>query len=154
MYRPKKYTPALLCAWLLASVSIHAQVTNSLRLTSLDAVSGGWRLGWPALGTNSAYSVQFQDTVQDQIWRLSDSPVPLPVSSNAWLSPNLTNSSRFFRVIGVPAANRGRIVSVNLSNTLSTATLAFLFSLAGVTITPQYDVQMYRVIYETIDPNG
>lgn len=154
MYRPKVYKAAWLCAWLMASASIHAQVTNSLRLTSLNAVSGGWRLGWPALGTNSSYSVQFQDTVEDEIWRLSDSAVPLPVSSNSWLSPNLTNSTRFFRVIGVAAADRGRIISVNLSNTLSTATLTFLFGLAGVNITPQYDVQLYRVIYETIDPSG
>jgi hypothetical protein len=143
-----------MCGWLIAAISIHAQVTSSFHLTSLDAVSGGWRLAWPALGTNSAYSIQFQDSPEDQIWRLADSPVPFPVSSNTWLSSDLTNTSRFFRVVGVPGATRGRVISVNLSNTLSTATLTFLFSLAGVNITPQYDVQMYQVVYETIDPTG
>jgi hypothetical protein len=62
--------------------------------------------------------------------------------------------NRFFRVIGVPAARRGAILSAALSRTLTKATLAFLFGLAGVNITPQYDVQCYDVVYETIDPLG
>lgn len=154
MHRIKSVRFVVLFGWFLSGICAPAQSMPQLHITGLKQVTGQWLLSWPGLGSNSAYSVQFQDRPQDQIWRLTDSTAPFPLSSNAWLSPKLTNSSVFFRVLGVPAANRGAIVSVNLSNTLSTTTLSFLFAVAGVNITPQYSVQLYRVVYETIDPNG
>jgi pimeloyl-ACP methyl ester carboxylesterase len=98
--------------------------------------------------------VQFQDTLQDGIWRIPDFSTPYPISSNAWLASSTTNATRFFRVLPVPAAQRGKLISASLSNTLSTATLAFLFNAAGVPITPQYSVRLYKVVYETITPLG
>jgi hypothetical protein len=143
----------LLVIWLLASIPSQAQTTTDFRLTSVSALGEGVRLSWPAL-TNSAYTVQFQDSVEDVIWRLPDSSSPFPLSSNTWTSSALTNSAEFFRVLGVPAAQRGKLISGSLSNSYSVGTLSFLFSLAGVSITPQYGVQTYKLVYETIDPLG
>jgi pimeloyl-ACP methyl ester carboxylesterase len=131
----------------------HAQTTNSFEITQLSANSNGWRLAWPQT-TGKAYTVQFQDTLADGIWRLPVSDVPFPTSSNQWLDRAVTNSTRFYRVIEVPSTTRGKLLSVTLSNTLSTLQLAFIFNIAGVPITPQYNVRLYKVVYETISPLG
>jgi hypothetical protein len=93
--------------------------TNAVRLTDLQATSEGLHLSWSPGAAGSAYTVQFQDTLQDGIWRIPDSSTPFPISSNAWLAPSTTNATRFFRVLPVPAAQRGKLISASLSNTLS-----------------------------------
>jgi hypothetical protein len=143
-----------LLALTAAGVPVSAQVTGSLTITNLVETAGGWRLGWESAGTGVAYTVQFQDTLQDGIWRSPASSVPFPVASNQWLDAVSTNAARLYRVVGVPAAQRGKVLALNYSNTLTTANLAFLFRLAGVPITPQYNVRLYKVDYETITPLG
>lgn len=139
-------------AWLAcAGLSATAQSAPSFFLTSTGS---GLQLGWPAGPASSAYTIQFQDTLTDGIWRRPDSPVPFPLSSNSWLDPGGLGSGRFYRLVTVPAAQRGKLLSATLSNTLSTATLAFLFNAAGVTITPQYSVRLYKLDYETVTPLG
>ena len=51
----------------------------------------------------------------------------------------------------MPEAARGKLLSVTYSNTLSISNLAFLLA---VGITPQYNVRLYKVDYETITPLG
>lgn len=133
--------------------SIVVQAQN-LSITNFAASGNGWHLAWPPLGKGTAYTVQFQDALQDVIWRLPASESPFPTNSNQWVDRTVSNSSRFYRVIGVPEAARGKLLSVVLSNTLSAAQLTFLFSLAGVPITPQYNVRLYKIDYETISPLG
>ncbi|HLH53614.1 MAG TPA: lipase family protein [Verrucomicrobiae bacterium] len=142
----------LACSIYLAFAGLaHAQSVPVAKAT----FSGlGVLLNWTSTNAGSAYSVQFQDTLADGIWRRPESPVPFPVLSNSWSDFSITNQSRFYRVVSVPVAQRGRILSVSLSNTLSTATLAFLFNAAGVSITPQYSVRLYKLDYETISPLG
>jgi hypothetical protein len=130
------------------------QTTNTLQFSSVQHAASGWQLSWPSADTGVAYTVQFQDTLQDGIWRIPDLFAPFPTASNSWLDSNTTNSLHFFRVIGVAAAQRGKVLSVTLSNTISAASLAFLFQLAGVPVTPQYDVNLYKVVYETVTPLG
>ena len=142
------------CLLTLATLSGFGQTNNTFQFSSLVHTAAGWQLGWPSLGAGTAYSVRFQDTVQDGIWRTPDSAVPFPVASNSWLDVSTTNSARIFRVIGVPAANRGKLVSSTYSNTVTAVTLGFLFKAAGIPITPQYDVRQYKLIYETITPLG
>ena len=80
--------------------------------------------------------------------------MPFPVASNQWLDPVTTNVARLYRVVAVSPAERGKVLSVAYSNTLSVATLAFLFDQAQIPITPLYDVALYKVDYETISPLG
>jgi len=146
--------PSWLGAILLLTFSAHAQSANTLQITVAQPTSAGQRLDWPSTGPNSAYTVQFQDFVQDSIWRIPESATPFPVSTNTWLDQSITNATRLFRVVSVPAAERGKIISANFSNTLTAATLALLFQFAGLTNVPEYDVSMYKIVYETITPLG
>jgi len=137
-----------------AAVPVSGQVTGSLAITNLAQVEGGWLLGWHSSLTGAAYTVRFQDTLQDGVWRSPASSVLFPVASNQWFDAVGTNAARLYQVVGVPAAERGKVLAVNYSNTLSAATLAFLFDFAGIPITPQYNVRLYKVDYETITPLG
>jgi hypothetical protein len=139
---------------LLVARSSNAQTNAAFLLSSPSSLGTVWQLIWPTNGTGVAYTVQYQDTVQDGIWRSPDSPVPFPLSSNAWFDLSTSNSARFYRVLSVPAAQRGKLLSASISNTLSTTTLAFLFSAAGLNITSQYNVRLYKLVYETITPLG
>lgn len=123
-------------------------------VTNFHRSGPGWELRWQASPPGTAYTVQFQETLQDGIWRLPGSDVPLPVSTNRWLSAASTNASAFYRVVGVPAANRGKLISTTYSGTLPTVLISFLFSQAGITNVPQYSVREYKVVYETITPLG
>ena len=109
---------------------------------------------WGAPASGPAFTVQFQDTLQDGIWRAPATAMPFPVASNQWLDPVTTNVARLYRVVAVSPAERGKVLSVAYSNTLSVATLAFLFNDAQIPITPLYDVALYKVDYETISPLG
>lgn len=144
--------PVLLAA--LAALSVRAQPASSLAITNFYGTSNGWVLAWPPSAIGTAYTVQFQDTLQDGIWRLPTSGAPFPLASNQWLDAWTTNSSRFYRVLGVPAAQRGMVISATLANRYSASELSILFNFAGVPITPQYDVRLYKLDYETITPWG
>jgi len=144
----------LLLLFVLLGLSSRAQTATTLQLAPPSQGGSGLQLSWPSSGAGFDYTVQFQDSPLDFIWRSPGSAVEFPVSSNSWSDFYSTNLTRLYRVVSVPAAERGKIISVTLSNTLTTANLALLFGLAGVSITPQYDVGLYKVVYETIDPLG
>jgi pimeloyl-ACP methyl ester carboxylesterase len=138
----------------IVAISAQAQTSNSFRVTQLDAKTNGWHLTWPQAATDKAYTVQFQDTLADEIWRLPRSEIPFPLASTEWLDPATTNSSRFYRVVELPSATRGKLLSVIQSNTLSTLQLALIFSFGGIPVTPRYNVREYKIVYETITPLG
>lgn len=137
-----------------ASHSALGQASSSVQITNLQSSAEGWSLGWQSAATGTAYTVQFQDTLQDGIWRTPVSSVPFPVESHNWFDAANTNQARFFRVVSVPAAERGKLLSATLNSTLSTITLAFLFQAANVPITPQFNVRLYKIDYETVTPLG
>jgi hypothetical protein len=143
---------SLLFAFALAGQSLLAQSPTTVQLSAAGQGSPAWQLAWPSSGTGVAYTVQYQDSLLDGIWR--GAPAPIPLSTNAWIDESTNHSARFYRAVTVPAAERGKIISVTLSNTLTTSSLAFLFGLAGIPITPQYNVLLYKVDYETVDPLG
>ena len=146
---------ALFLAFATAKFSIFAQIINQPEITSLQSMSNGWCLGWHSSSTGTAFTVEFQDyLLQDVIWRIPASRDPFPLASNGWFDFTITNHARYYRVLEVPAAQRGKIISATLSTTLTTGTLSLLFTLAGVPITPQYNVLLYKIDYETITPLG
>jgi pimeloyl-ACP methyl ester carboxylesterase len=139
----------------IAVVAAQAQTSNSFRISQLAETTNGWHLTWPQTGAGKAFTVQFQDALADGIWRLPPSNIPFPTTTAEWLEPATTNSSRFYRVVELPAANRGKLLSVTASNTLTTAQLVLLFNFfGGIPITPQYSVTQYKIVYETITPLG
>ena len=139
---------------LAAAAPAHGQVTGSVQITNLQATAEGWWLGWSAASTGAAFTVQYQDTLQDGIWRSPFTTTPFPVASNQWLDIVTTNASRLYRVVAVSPAERGKVWSFTYSSTLPASLIAALFSYAGVPLTPVYDVALYKIDYETITPLG
>lgn len=107
---------------------------------------------WQHAATDAAYAIHFQDQLDDGIWRLAPSDDPFPVEGDRWLSPPVTNAARFYRLSAVPAAERGKVLSATLAGTMSAVLLDYIFDQAGIPVTPQYDVRIYTVLYETIAP--
>ena len=81
-------------------------------------------------------------------------PSPYPTPTNWWADPSTTNLARFYRVVAVPATQRGTIISSSLVTNASAAYLTLLFNFGNVPITPQYNVQLYKIVYHTISPLG
>ncbi len=134
---------------------VGAQTTNSFRVSQVRPFAGGVQLQWSSSSTGMAYTVQFQDTLADGVWRLAPAEQPWPTPLTQWFdAQSAGKSTRFYRVLTVPTAQRGKLISATLSTTMSALQLAFLFSFAGIAVTPQYDVQLYKVVYETITPWG
>jgi pimeloyl-ACP methyl ester carboxylesterase len=131
-----------------------AQMPAPLRITRFAAGSNGLALSWSPADSNSAYTVQFQDTLQDGIWRRPYSARALPLSSTDWTDASPTNASRFYRVLPVPAAVRGRVLSVTNLGTVTADLLTFLFNVAKIPIAAQYDVLCFKIHYETVDTLG
>lgn len=151
-----RYFAALALLLAVASWRTSAQSSNSLRVAQIKTAGNGLQLQWTnSSSTGLAYTVQFQDTLTDGIWRLPASAQPWPTPLTGWTdAPTAGNASRFYRVLAVPAAQRGKIISATLASSLTTFQMAFLFNAAGIPITPQYPVQLYKVVYETITPWG
>jgi len=155
MIRLKPLGKTLLVLALLAGPNrLMAQTTNSVRITTLAPTTNGWWLSWESATNTSVFTVQYQDTLQDGVWRMPASPTLFPVASNEWTDLSTTNPTRFYRVLAVPPAERGKLMSSNLVTTYTAGTLAVLFGAVGVPIVPQYDVRCHKLIYETVDPWG
>jgi hypothetical protein len=135
--------------------SVSAQGTTPLEITNTYRAASGMVLEWTTAGTNVAYTVQGRDGMTASLWLLPPSTNPWPIEARSWTeSSPPTNSSRFYRVIAVPLAQRGKLIGNQAGSLLTTNSIAFLLSGAGVPLAPQYPVQLYKLVYETIDPLG
>lgn len=74
----------------------------------------------------------------------------------SWLDGRLAEGDgRVFRVVATaPEVPRGRLISAEKTAGYTTSQLAFLFAFGGVPLTPQYNVDVYKLVYETVDPWG
>lgn len=145
---------ALALAALTAFVC-RAQNDGSLLITHAHQTPTGMALAWSDAGSNVAYTVQTREGLGDGLWLLPPSPHPWPVAETAWIEAAPSAApARFYRVLAVPAAQRGKVLSSQTNTVWSAGFLGFLFAQAGVPVTPQYDVATYRLVYETIDPLG
>jgi hypothetical protein len=129
---------------------LHTNVA-ALSLTNIALPSGGAAVLWEQ-SPGTAYTVQYQSSLEDGVWR-----VPLlldyPVLSNRWdYSP--TKRSEFYRVTAVPAPQRGELRSGTLRMTLGFTELNVLFALARIPLAPQYPAVLHKITYETVDPTG
>jgi hypothetical protein len=132
----------------------HAQ---DLRFTTSIQTTNGFSMQWSKGVAGQAYTLQSRDRMINSIWLTLDSPQPWPTVQTQWNDTILsTQLMRLYRVVAVPPATRGKLLSANLVgfSPYSTSTLNLLFGLYGVKITAQYGVNWYQVVYETIDPLG
>ena len=57
-------------------------------------------------------------------------------------------------MLAVPAAQRGKVLSVSAPTTYTKFIIGLIFAGQGIPIAPQYDVTVRDVVYETITPDG
>ena len=138
----------------LCTISVQAQPLTSPKITQLERSANGWSLTWAHDAPDTEYTVQFQETLEDGIWRIPQGAKPFPIPGHTWTDLDAGQAMRFYRVVGVPAAERGNILSINHDNTASASLLQVLINQQGVPITAQYNVRMYTLVYETITPMG
>lgn len=133
-----------------------AHGASIVQVTNVSHALAGPRFEWTSPGTGMVYTVQFRDAVIDDVWRLAPAEQPWPIALTNWTDTSVpTGTARFYRVVAVPVAQRGKLTPPTLSSTMSTPQIAFLLSAAGITtITPQFSVRLYKVAYETITPLG
>ena len=125
------------------------QITNTL------ASATEFTLTWTSAGAGQAYSVQSRPSLTDGPWLTLSGQRPWPTPFTQWLDARAERGPMaFYRVIAVPAAERGKVLSAVRIQTLTTSTIAFLLTAAGSSIQPQYGVEVHKIVYETLDPLG
>jgi hypothetical protein len=143
-------------ATLALFLSTAAMAGDSLRITGITRDPGQLSLRWTEAGPGFAYTVQRRDTLASGIW-LTDShrrPWPLPTTETILdLDPDEMEQG-FYRVLAVPEANRGEWIAVTALPSMSLFEVAVIFALAEIPVVPQFAVDAYKVVYETIDPWG
>jgi pimeloyl-ACP methyl ester carboxylesterase len=147
-----RYWQFTLLALLSSTTWVWGQGTGEVRFTRFSFENGGIRLAWQG-PTNVAFTLQHQDTLRDGIWRVP-ALYPLPGNTNEWSDPSGSNSSAFYRLVQVDSARRGELLSVSNRGTLPKALLAGVLASQQIPITPLYNVRLYKLVYETVDPLG
>lgn len=125
-----------------------------VRLLPPAQTAEGITLQWTDAGPGRAYTVQARDRLEGGLWLLPQAPTDWPVLSTQWTDAGPDRPSRFYRVLVVPAAERGRLLGSQLQRTLSRFEISLLLQLAGVPLTPVHDVRVYSLRYETLGPWG
>lgn len=115
--------------------------------------NGSVTLNWPSAGPDFAYTVQVLPALSN-IWTAPRTTVPWPIVGTTWEAGPAMSSAEFFRVVAVPSADRGKVLSSTPLPTLTKAELTFIFLVVGAPLTPQFDVALHRIQYETIGPWG
>ncbi len=149
--------PVLLTALTIATPppAATAQPTGPVQIATAPLAPSGLALQWTDAGTNTAYTVQAREGWGESLWLLPPATNPWPVAGTSWVETTpTTNTSRFYRVIAVPAAQRGRVLTNAFVRTVSTFEISLLLGYLQVSLTPQFPVDLYKVQYETIDPLG
>jgi dienelactone hydrolase len=146
-------TSALLYVAGLANSS--AQAAPAPEVTNVTFSAGQPELNWTVAAPGDAYTVQSSDSLTDGIWLVPRVEHLWPINPPSWRDTRPPDAPvRFYRVLAVPPAQRGQVLSSTLAQTLSTNQIQFLFNFAGIPLTPQYGVRLYKLVYETIDVNG
>jgi len=129
--------------------------TSVLQITNVSQTDRGFHLMWQEPSEDAHYTLQFRDTLGNDPWRVPQLFNPFPTLTNEWTDVAATNDSRFFRVVQVAPAQRGKLISINVAANYTVQQLQILFSFAGITnVNPKYPIRLHKVVYETITPLG
>jgi len=114
----------------------------------------GVRLQWRGGEAGTAFTVQSRDVASGAVWLMPNAAFPWPTTALEWLDTRPVEGARFYQLLAVPAAERGKVLSATPVKSYTTAELSFIFALAGIPLTPQHPVAVHKLVYETISPLG
>jgi len=124
-------------------------------IVSMTRSLAGTALAWSDAGATANYTVQVRQTLPHGIWIAPRAEMPWPIGGRQWfdaLSPE--KPALFYRVVSVPRAERGRLISHSEIRSLAAWYINLMLAALDVPLTVQYDVRVYKVVYETVDPMG
>lgn len=132
-----------------------AQGAVAIQVTNLPGVGPRLLLSWPGSGPDAAYTVQSRDTLSGGLWLSVRAELPWPISAEHWtdLRP-ASGPAGFYRVVTVAAAERGKLAATVPTTYFTIAQLALLLAEQHIPVIPQYDVRVYKLVYQTVDPLG
>ncbi|HOX55920.1 MAG TPA: alpha/beta fold hydrolase [Candidatus Paceibacterota bacterium] len=135
--------------------SVGTVPAQGLRFTSSCRATNGVTLAWTNAVAGQAYTLQARERLANSLWLTVDATQGWPALETQWDETTCASQAmRFYRVIAVPPATRGKLLSSNLLQTYTVSALNSLFSYHGIPVTAQNGVSFYKVVYETIDPLG
>jgi hypothetical protein len=140
--------------WWLFLCAALAQAAEPLQVLPPTPADEGVWLEWRGGDPGRAYTVQTRDTLRGGLWVAAPADTPWPLLTNRWLDPRPADRPRFYRVLAVEPAERGKVLSVSDFGIYGAAQLNFMFRLAGIPVTATNDVAAYKLVYETVDPWG
>ncbi len=133
--------------------SLQAAEPFSLTITADPSPATGLSLRWNDAGPGWTYSVQTRPSLNDGVWLTRSDQRPWPVMQPEW-SGLTSDPAQFYRVLTVPAADRGRLLDFDLAFPVTLPEIKILLGFAEIPVTPLYEVEVYRLVYETVDPWG
>jgi hypothetical protein len=146
---------AILCALAGLAAPALALAQSPPQITNILASPTELTLAWTSAGAGQAYSVQSRPSLTDGPWLTLSDQRPWPTPLTQWMDTRPDRGSMgFYRVIAVPAADRGKVLSARRIQTLTTNFIDFLLTAAGSSIRSQYGVDVHAIVYETLDPLG
>lgn len=144
------WTLGITCACLTGSIPALAQP----HLWPPEPAPEGMTLRWTDAGPSRAYTVQVRDRLQGGLWLLPGPNTAWPISERQWIDFAAPPPARFYRVLAVPAAERGRLLTSRFDRTMTRLEITLLLQAIGVSLPPLHDVRLYKFTYETIGPWG
>lgn len=153
--------PAVACfrAWLAGFVLLGsgfsvAQLPSRLRVVPPVPDAAGLRLAWDVPGEGWSFEVQEAPDLSGP-WIAS--PSGAVGGQRSWMDARGYQGAdrRVFRVVHTPPpVARGTLLSMSKTATYPAAQLGFLLLLQGIPLTAQFDVDVYKLVYRTVDPWG
>ena len=133
---------------------VDVQGAAPLQFTNINPVPAGLRLDWTSAGAGTNYSVQSRDALGEEGLWLPPQEQQWPMALTQWTDGRPAAPARFYRVLAVPAAMRGKVLSVSAPTTYTRFIIGLIFANAGIPLTPEYDVMTRDIVFETITPDG
>jgi len=139
---------------LWASGAAVAQLPSRLRVMPPVPDATGLRLAWDVPGEGWSFEVQEAPDLSGP-WIAS--PSGAVGGQRSWIDARGIHGEggRVFRVVHTPPpVARGTLLSMSKTATYPAAQLSFLLLLQGIPLTAQFDVEVYKLVYRTVDPWG
>ena len=98
---------------------------------------------WTNAVAGQSYTLQSRDRLTNSLWLTLDAPQPWPTVQTQWNDTiSSTQLMRFYRVVAVQPATRGKLLSSNLLAILHHRhALNSLFAYYGIPLTAQFAVK-------------
>lgn len=111
----------------------------------------GVEIRWQGSSPELRHTLESRTALEGSSWE----EVPgtaWPSATTRYLEERPDAGSRFYRVLATPGpVDRGRLLEWTRTATLTRSEIQFLFTLGGFPALAHWDVQVYRVVYETVD---